>query len=445
MRRLALCVWIAVIGCTAIFTWFWRIDYLRPHALWGLLSLLTVFVPLLGLVSIAAMRLIRGTDRVRAAGWLLIGATPVVWFGCYLFQLNVCAHAREPLSFSTPFRVAVVWASSMLDLEARRRYTRWTDGRHTVLMDRGQTPDAERLVAEMDDHIEAMCALLGEAVPDKELPWVRGPLFGQNGRAVFRWALCGHSDDPAELTYLDRHEIAHTLITALAGPFHDPPMLLIEGWAETQSSDRDRQIQSLAERHRNDTAYSLQELVGPDWYGRGSGPVYWQGGPLAHYLMQHYSPEIFFELYAGVRPGSFHQDCQRILGDSWVDVETEFWKWIEAEAARLTKANPALQTQHTAQIELADDVDPDVWQTLVDGYQTSNRDSLTYPTDCAFVIHLEQNRINEDAVAEKRHYEFRAVFDEGECWIVEDYSRDGERFLLATERAQRESPSRRNR
>ena len=434
MRSLALGVWIAVVTSAALFSLFWRIDYLRPHAIWGALSLLSVFTPLVGLILLGGLRILRGSDRLSATGWLLIGVTPIFWVGGYLFQLNLSAQAREPLRLNKPFRVAVVWGSSVMDLEARRKYSRWIYGRHAVLMDKGQTPNAKRLVTEMDEHIEAMAGLLGQPVPDKEFPWVRGSLFGQNGRAVFRWALCGHSEDPGELTYLDRHEVAHTLITALGGPDHDPPFVFIEGWAESQSSDRDQQIQHLARRHRQQTTYSLRALVEPDWYGRGSGPVYWQGGPLAHYLMQRYSPEVFFELYAGVRPNSFDEDCQRILGSSWDNVESDFWEWIEEEAARLaTNDESDTHPQYAPNVELGEGVNPDDWQTLVDGYQSSKGEAVLYPDDCAFVVHLEESRIEKNSEPNKWSFEFRAVFDNGKCWIAENYSQGNERFLMITQ------------
>ena len=85
----------------------------------------------------------------------------------------------------------------------------------------------------MDSHLQAMAQLLGQPVPDYKFPWVRGSLFGLNSRAVVLWALCGDVDNPAELTHLDYHEMAHTLITTLAGTDHVPPFVLIEGWAES--------------------------------------------------------------------------------------------------------------------------------------------------------------------------------------------------------------------
>ncbi len=77
MRRiavLALSVWIAVIGSIALFTLFWRIGYFRPHFLWGILSLAAMLIPIAWLAVAALWRCVRGPCRLRAVGWLLVGA-----------------------------------------------------------------------------------------------------------------------------------------------------------------------------------------------------------------------------------------------------------------------------------------------------------------------------------------------------------------------------------
>ena len=226
----------------------------------------------------------------------------------------------------------------MADIEARWSYPRRTRGRIAVLIDDGRTPSPERLVAEMDSHIQAMSDLLGQPVPERELPWVRGSFLGLNRMSILCWALCGQDENPGELTRLDRHEVAHTLITVLSDPDHSPPSLLSEGWAESQERDRNVQIRYLAEKHKKGLTFSLQELVGADMYRRG-GPAYWEGGPVVLYLIQRYGPETFFRLYSGSREDSFHEDCQATLGNSWQTVEEDFWKWLEAEDELLAEAD----------------------------------------------------------------------------------------------------------
>ena len=81
--------------------------------------------------------------------------------------------------------VAMVWVSPMLDIEARRRGLRWTRGQHAAdCIDDGRTPSPEKLVGEMDHHIERMANLLGQPVPSTEFPWVRCSLFGLTGLSM---------------------------------------------------------------------------------------------------------------------------------------------------------------------------------------------------------------------------------------------------------------------
>ncbi len=249
--RFSLYLWLAVALSVLASFLFWRMGYVRPHATWAILSLATIGISLAGLVIVVLCRLVRGKGRLRAVGWLLIGLTPLVWSGAYLTDLSIRADTREAVAFSTPVRVVATWVSSVMDAEARWKYPRWVYGQHTVLLDQGETPNAEGLVDEMDEHIRSMAKLLGQPVPKSEFPWVRGSLVGQNRRAILSWALCGQEDNPAELTYLDRHEVAHTLITLMGSVDQYPPCVLIEGWAESQSVDRSKMIRALSERHQD--------------------------------------------------------------------------------------------------------------------------------------------------------------------------------------------------
>ncbi|MHC4405779.1 MAG: hypothetical protein ACYTG0_39535 [Planctomycetota bacterium] len=436
MRRiviLASSVWIAVIGSIALFTLFRRVGYLRPHPLWGVLSLVAMFAPMTWLAASALRRIVCGPCRWQAVGWLLVGATPLVWTGAYLTELAIQSHNRT-FERNAPARVAMVWVSSMLDVNARWRCPRWTRGRHAVLMDDGRTPSAEKLVAEMDHHIQAMSDLLGQPVPEMEFPWVRGSLFGLGRMAILYWALCGQDENPGELTYLDRHEVAHTVITAISAPHHRPPTLLREGWAESQSKDRNAQIRYLAKKRKEGLAFSLQELVGPDMYERG-GPAYWEGGPLVHCLMDRYGPETFFRLYSAARKDSFRDDCRAILGDSWETVEENFWEWLEAEEKLLAEADVQQpDAAPVAHVELAESVDPVDWQALVEGCREANKDIEPLPSNTAFVLEGEQveGETETPGSAKRTKLEFSAVFEGQQFWIFDNSRYSADWFLMAT-------------
>ena len=175
--KLALTVWIAVLAIIVLFTIFWRTGYVGAQLFWGVLSLTVVSVPFLWLAASTLWRFVRGPGRCRAIGWLLIGATPLVWIGAYVGQLTIDSNQRTPMWIGTPARVTAVCASSFFTIEAQCRYSKWTRGQHVVLIDDGHSPKPEKLVAEMDRHIEAMAKLLGQPVPKPDVFWARGSIF----------------------------------------------------------------------------------------------------------------------------------------------------------------------------------------------------------------------------------------------------------------------------
>ena len=380
----------------------------------------------------------RGPGRLPAAGWLLLGATPVVWMGTYLTLAVIDVQTKASRPLDAPLRIAAVWASWILDVEARYRYASWTRGRHALLIDDGRSPHPEKLVAEMDDHIEAMARLLGQPVRDREFPWVRGSLFGLTGHAILDWAIC-RPESNDYLTGMDRHEVAHTLITALAGPDQYPPALFTEGWAESQSQDRAAMIRSLARAREEGWAYPLQELVRPAAYELTDPRpwAYWEGGPLVQYLIDRYGPKTFFRLYAGVRPGSFRDDCRAILGDSWETVEEGFWKWIAAEDKRLAKTaskGPAAAVHH---VKLAKSVNPADWKTVVDHCRQAYEIHTPLPANAALVCKSELSDKGARRPVEPKHSEWScsAVFEGRQFWICGNCfqgSLDGESYLMST-------------
>ena len=444
--RLALSVWIAVLAMIVLFTTFWRTGYVGPQLLWGVLSLAVVLIPFLCVATSTLWRCIRGPGRLRAIGWLLIGATPLVWIVAYVGQLMIDANQRVPMWIGTPARVTAVCVSSFFAIEARCRYSTWTRGRYAVLIDDGHSPKPEKLVAEMDRHIEAMAQRLGQPVPQVDFLWVRGSIFGFTGKTIYLWAICGDIhrwpwETPANLCYVDRHEVAHALITALSGPDQYPPCLLVEGWAESQSTDRNQQIQALVQLRRDGFALSLQELVEHRMYIQTGQPwAYSHGGPLVHYLMEHYGPAKFLRLYASVRPDTFHSDCRTILGDSWETVEKDFWKWLEAEGKRIAAANskppkPSARPRHT--VEFAKSVDPDDWKTLVEHCRNVREPCSARPSNTAFILETEftnrnaKNRRSPD----QYHCKYSAVFEGRQFWMSGNclrYANSFDTFLMST-------------
>jgi hypothetical protein len=378
----------------AFFALLWRCSYIVPHAGWAIASIVAVGGSASALAGCALWSVVFGPKRLTGIAWLLLGATPLVWFGSYCADVWVKMRNRS-IDVSPPLVVTGIWAASLMDVEARWRFSRRTSGRHVVLIDDGGTQDVEMQIDAMDKHIEAMAALLGQP-PRAPVHWVRGSLLGEKGRSILLWALCDPGDQrPSELTYLDRHESAHALITSLSGPDQDPPMLLAEGWAEFQSRHHDQQIRALARLRGQGSSYSLAELVGNEWYKRGEGPVYHHGGPLVHYLIDQYGGQRFFQFYSGVRQRSFLGDCQRILGVDWSEVETDFWNWLSA-ASRALQETP-VDYFSSGKVKLLEGVNEADWREIVNGYLNANRNLGELPDESAFILEEIRREIPADA------------------------------------------------
>lgn len=428
--RFAAATWAASAGLVLIFALFWRMFYAPPHAFWAVATTGTVL--LAGVLTILAgiYQLIRGPKRVLTGAVILLGTTPIVCLAMFFLSLYLKAGYRQPIRFSASTRIVLFWAESVGDLEARWRYPRWTLGRHVMLYDDSQTLPPAQLVAQMDDYIEQISAHLRVPVPSGTARWVRGPLLGKHGIALMSWAVCDVGEPVGELTSFDRHEVAHVVMAMMGNADQDPPMLLAEGWAESQSKDREDLILRLAQELEQGTNYSLQELVGPDWYGRSVGPVYHHGGPLVVYLMEHYGPEEFFRFYHGVRPATFPADCQRILGDPWPEVERQFWEWLVAEAAKLNAARGTTEpppSQTSDNVELAESVDPKHWQAIVAGYRAARPERPPIPDPCAFAVDRTDTVPRTDSGSRPGTYRetWQTVIDGDKAWQLHSIQPQG--------------------
>jgi hypothetical protein len=428
--RFAVATWVAAVVLILVFALLWRMFYVPPHAFWAVVT--TGALLLAGTLTtvVGVYQIVRGPRRVLAAAIVLVGTTPIVGFAMFFLTLYLKAEYRHPIQFDAPTRLVMMWAESACDLEARWRYSRWTPGQHVVLLDDGRTPQPEQLVERMDEHIERMSDHLGVPVPPGTARWVRGPLLGKHGIALVNWAICDMGEPVGNLTPFDRHETAHVVMARMGDADQSPPMLLAEGWAESQSKDRATLIQSLAQELEQGTNHTLQELIGPMWYGRSASTVYGHGGPLVVYLMEHYGPEKFFSLYHGVRPATFPADCQRILGDPWPVVEDQFWQWLAAEADKIGTEQgekDGAPNRTTDVVELADSVDPELWQSIVDGYRAARPKRPQMPDPCAFAVEKISTVPEADGESPPGTYEetWRFVVDGERVWQLHSLQPQG--------------------
>lgn len=385
--------WISYVLVIATFTLLWRLNELTPRGWLGAVSVLILTVPLIVTGVIATGRMIKADRRSWTVGMLMIAALPTLILSVYLVDLSHKAHDRSrPRTFGLPERVTGLWLTCIADLEASLKGYRKTKGRHTILIDNGGTPDVEKVVEEADQHIEAMAELLG-VEPHGVFLQSRRYLLGQSGRVVFRLSLAEYGDDPPrQFTPLERHELAHSFIAAIAGPDQDPGRMLAEGWAELQGRSRADSILNLWKIAQWDGQHSIEELTQPHTYGRGFGPNYSHGGPFAHYLIERYGGPAFLDLYRRARQGHFDAACQTVFGVSLADLEREFWPWLDAQANDILAENSGRGSDH-----LAEGVSHADWLALIDGYRSSERRRpVPHGQDVAFELTREGRYQDED-------------------------------------------------
>lgn len=346
----------------------WRLWVPRSNP-WIWLGVLLLIIFAIGALFWYTCRLCCRRQIAWPIGYFLLMTTPLVWVGTTTWHAIETAHARGNLQLTAPMRVLAVWACGAAELEAWWRYPRRVEGQYVELVDANTTGNAQALLEELDAHIVRLAKELDAPIPPGKVAWVRGDLlgFGSPGRAIISLAICDRG--PSELGYVDYHEVAHTLITRMAGPDQDPPMLLAEGYAQSHSSgspeqDRIDAISGLASARMGDRTVSLADWVSPENYGRSYGPAYSHGSPFVLFLIERYGGPKFLELYTQCRRETFVADFEGIYGKKFADVESDFWSWYDDQAQMPEVSQP--EEQRSAEIKLAEGVDPELWERVVE-------------------------------------------------------------------------------
>ena len=307
------------------------------------------------------MRLSTGPRRGRALALLGAGLAPTVllvligWSAWAQFE-------RHEIRPTFPLVTAAVFAAGVAEVEVGLTYpSRVESDRLVMVHDAGVTDPAGDLAA-MDAHVAALEEQTGRRLRAKVL-WVRGPAIGRQGQAWVGLAL-GSSTSPAGT--LDRHELAHAVLNQHHRADAQPPMLLVEGWAEYQSQDRltltrnardmrfwvslatgeDERDPSRLANVEEDADSAAQLLVAHDgwaaedclvrnlmegaWYARDYGAVYWVGGAWVAYLIEAHGVGKFLDLYDRSRPGNVVPLTREVYGVDLATLEAAFWDDVEA-------------------------------------------------------------------------------------------------------------------
>ena len=352
-------IWLAWIAIVAWSYWIVVRQELHPRALPLLVLLTVVFGGAMILFIRFGIALIRMRERCAALGTFCCGTLPVwllVLHGGYVYLTSV----QRWIEISPVTLMLLPTASVFGEIEANLRYTDHTEGERVVMHHNGLR-DAQQSVAAADEFLAHLESLL--KTPQRaKVNWIRGSILGRDGFSFGAFSM-GSSNADEILSILDRHELAHFAINQHLALNSRPSMLLVEGWAEVSSVDKNdaEQLEQYAWIEREYTP-SISELAGPAWASIDAGPVYTQGGPFVDQLLKDFGGEKFFELYFHSKPATFDADCQRILGVSLASLQQRFeervGRWSDGMRLR----------QLLATMTVADGVDRDEWIRFIDVY-----------------------------------------------------------------------------
>ncbi len=320
-------VWVVLGSIAALLLGQYQASVLHP-----------AFVPflLLGAVSgglvitiviIVVARLIRGQQRWNTVLWFMVAAIPVGLFSIPLiYAQQQWAKRMVPVGIRGQF--AVMFGGSLMEAQAAWMYPKRIESDRLVMFYRElDEPDAD--IEAMDRHVAELEQTLGNPLRSK-IHWIRGSLLGRS-RLSFLGLALGSEKSPAG--NLDRHEIAHAVLTQVRVPSADPPMMLHEGWAESQSGMSTGTLAAKAlEAKVQDSTIGVVDLLSAENYRRDAGRAYSYGGAFVDFLLREFSVDQFVKIYNECNANTSDEDFRAVYGLSISELEDAFWRDAEAAA-----------------------------------------------------------------------------------------------------------------
>jgi hypothetical protein len=366
LARWVLTVWGAWLGALGLATALTALQVWNPNPVLPAGLPILMAAAWLGLLVAATVRLIRGPRRDMALASLLIGTAPI-WFsvGHVMMALRPQFDRHVPPGWWT--RVLLSPGRSLADLEARWFYPERTPGKWVTMVG-ARSKDARAQVAAMDRHVDALLARLDQPAT-WPIVWYRGSLLGLDRCAIYDMALGtegGQWPPGADgLSTMDRHEVAHCVITRNCTARSDPPRVLMEGWAQANQGTPAEELAVTAwDDHQKGLSLTLRQLVAPDWYWYSGPAAYSQGAPLANYLLRVYGAERFLKLYTTCRLATFEADCRATLGIGLDELDAAFWADTEQIARRVEP--PARVWLKSRKLDPS--IDPAAWDAFLTDY-----------------------------------------------------------------------------
>jgi hypothetical protein len=273
-------------------------------------------------------------DRLRELRWLTVVLLPglaAIWGGLYAHRISSNRYIPDNLLMRWMGSAGV----SLADLERSIRYPIVYEGQRVDMYCAREIADGPELVRQMDEHISALEKRIGRT-SDIKARWIRGDILGRNNYQFFGLAMSDYepSAENQEPTIhsLDRHELAHFVLSQFMNADSSPPCLMLEGWAQMMSLPSEKlAIDAWRHRYLEHGTWSLQDLTTMPWYRYSRQSVYSIGGAFVDYLIRHHGIDSFVTLYLMANEEHFADQFQDIYHISLSEIEPEFWKEIDAQ------------------------------------------------------------------------------------------------------------------
>jgi hypothetical protein len=334
------CRWLAIayLACAAIVAMLTIEHHLGVQHFWPVpfLFLLAVMaVSGFAALAIGAKRFLLGPSRL--GGLLLIVAAlgpAAFWAFVGYTGFGNWADRRVPNSFF--MNLAKRSGASLMEAEAAWLYPHLTRGPRVVMFHKGVAyPDED--VARMEEYLDELEAKFGRKV-ESPIHWVRGKLLGRGGLSLYGLAL-GSDESQVDkagdsstvrLSYFDRHEAAHAVMSQWIRPTDEPPTLLSEGWAEANAapSIQDAAFQISFIDRLPPPGEVLATLLNDEWYHLDRGLVYPCGRLLVVHLINARGGPKMLELVRTIRPDDPAKAFVEVYGVPLAEIEREAWALI---------------------------------------------------------------------------------------------------------------------
>jgi len=210
-----------------------------------------------------------GPGRWAGLAWACLGASPLLlWAALVVYMFH--EQAERYLPNDDAHKVGRMAAVNLLEGHAWLLYPRRIETDRLVMYYGDGVGDPAGDAAAMDAHLARLEGVLRRWQREK-ITLVRGPSLGLHGMSIHSVAL---GSDGGVVSWVDRHESAHSFLYQFSRPESQPPMLLLEGWAMALDGHPEP-LRMTALACRSDAKTCLARILAPSAYHRGTADAYY--------------------------------------------------------------------------------------------------------------------------------------------------------------------------